>query len=572
MSELVDIRSEIVETPRQHLDGVRKQILETGRPRIAIAAGLFMVGFLAIAGRMVELSLFKGEPPKSVAPTKSAQLKTGRGDIVDRNGVLLATSLPVASLAANPREISNPEEVTDKLVKILPELNRGEVLSKLSSDRAFVYLKRKLHPRQLHEVNRLGIPALKFEYGEQRFYPQGSLGGHALGLVDVDSNGIAGIEKNFDTELRGAKEPLRLSIDVRIQEVLKRELLRSIADFRAVGGMGLVMDVRTGELLAMVSLPDYDPNTVSTATPEAMFNRVTLGAYEMGSTFKLFTAAAALDAGTANLNTTFDARAPINISRFQIRDYHPLNRHLSVSEIMVHSSNIGAAKMAVDMGTEKQKSFLGKLGMLRSASVELPEVGSPLYPTHWREINTMTIAYGHGLSVTPLQMAAGVASLVNGGFFRNPTVLRQDDGLAPDGVRVISAKTSAQMRYLMRLIVESGTGSKADAEGYLVGGKTGTAEKTGVGGYARKALLSSFVGAFPIDDPRYVVLAMVDEPHGTKESAGYATGGWVAAPVVSRAISQIGPMLGMRPMPKTGEEIKSLLVKASMAERKSVAQ
>jgi cell division protein FtsI (penicillin-binding protein 3) len=572
MSELVDIRSEIVETPRQHIDGVRKQILETGRPRMLIAAGLFLVGFLAVAGRMVELSLFKGEPPKAYAPTKSAQLKTGRGDIVDRNGVLLATSLPVASLAANPREISNPEEVADKLVKILPELNRGEVVSKLSSDRGFVYLKRKLHPRQLHEVNRLGIPALKFEYGEQRFYPQGSLGGHALGLVDVDSTGIAGIEKNFDAELRGAKEPLRLSIDVRVQEVLKRELLRSIADFRAVGGMGLVMDVQNGELLAMVSLPDYDPNTVSTATPEAMFNRVTLGAYEMGSTFKLFTAAAALDAGTANLNTMFDARAPINISRFQIRDYHPLNRHLSVSEIMVHSSNIGAAKMAVDMGTERQKNFFGKLGMLRPASVELPEVGSPLYPTHWREINTMTIAYGHGLSVSPLQMAAGVAGIINGGIFRNPTVLRQDDGLPTEGVRVISAKTSAQMRYLMRLIVESGTGSKADAEGYLVGGKTGTAEKTGVGGYARKALLSSFVGAFPIDEPRYVVLAMVDEPHGTKESAGYATGGWVAAPVVSRVVSQIGPMLGIRPMPKTGEEVKSLLVKASMAERKSVAQ
>jgi cell division protein FtsI (penicillin-binding protein 3) len=354
--------------------------------------------------------------------------------------------------------------------------------------------------------------------------------------------------------------------------VLKRELLRSIAEFRAVGGMGLVIDVKSGELLSMVSLPDYDPNTVSTATPEAMFNRVTLGAYEMGSTFKLFTAAAALDAGTANLNTLYDARAPINISRFQIRDYHPLNRLLSVSEIMIHSSNIGAARMAVDMGTERQKNFLGKLGMLRPASIEVPEVGTPLYPTHWREINTMTIAYGHGLSVSPLQMANGVASLINGGFFNNPTVLRQEDGLTPEGVRVISAKTSAQMRYLMRLIVESGTGSKAEVDGYLVGGKTGTAEKTGIGGYAKKTLLSSFIGAFPINDPRYVILAMIDEPHGNKESAGYATGGWVAAPVVSRVVSQIGPMLGMQPMPKTGEEIKSLLVKASMVERKSAAR
>jgi cell division protein FtsI (penicillin-binding protein 3) len=572
MSELMDIRHETIETPRLHLEGVRKQVMETGRPRIVIAAGLFLLGFLAVAGRMVELSLFKGEPPKAYAPVKSAQLKIGRGDIVDRNGVLLATSLPVSSLAANPREIQNPEEVTDKLIKVLPELNRGEVLSKLSSDRAFVYLKRKLHPRQLSEVNRLGIPALKFETGEQRFYPQGSLGGHALGLVDVDSNGIAGVEKTFDAELRSAKEPLRLSIDVRIQEVLKRELLRSIAEFRAVGGMGLVIDVKSGELLSMVSLPDYDPNTVSTATPEAMFNRVTLGAYEMGSTFKLFTAAAALDAGTANLNTLYDARAPINISRFQIRDYHPLNRLLSVSEIMIHSSNIGAARMAVDMGTERQKNFLGKLGMLRPASIEVPEVGTPLYPTHWREINTMTVAYGHGLSVSPLQMANGVASLINGGFFNNPTVLRQEDGLTPEGVRVISAKTSAQMRYLMRLIVESGTGSKAEVDGYLVGGKTGTAEKTGIGGYAKKTLLSSFIGAFPINDPRYVILAMIDEPHGNKESAGYATGGWVAAPVVSRVVSQIGPMLGMQPMPKTGEEIKSLLVKASMVERKSAAR
>jgi cell division protein FtsI (penicillin-binding protein 3) len=324
----------------------------------------------------------------------------------------------------------------------------------------------------------------------------------------------------------------------------------------------MVFDVNSGEIVAMVSLPDFDPNAPATTTSEAMFNRATLGVYEMGSTFKLFNTATALDSGKASMTSTYDAAAPIHISRFTISDYHNLHRALSVPEILIHSSNIGSARMAVDFGIETQKLYMGRFGMLKPVSIELPELGAPLVPSPWREINAMTIAYGHGIAVTPLQVVAGVASLINGGNYIHPTVLKRQPGAELPSAQVLKPQTSENMRRLMRMVVTQGTGSKAEVAGYEVGGKTGTAEKLGgAGGYRKKSLLSSFVGAFPMSNPRYVVVVWVDEPQGTRETYGFATGGWTAAPVVGRVVAQIAPMLGIRPTPPDGRVQEAVMVR-----------
>jgi cell division protein FtsI (penicillin-binding protein 3) len=363
------------------------------------------------------------------------------------------------------------------------------------------------------------------------------------------------VERSFDDVLRGGREPLRLALDLRVQHIVRQELAQQIATFDAIGGAGVVVDVDTGETIAMVSLPDFDSNVAGQMDADALFNRATLGVYEMGSTFKIFNTAMALEAGTATMRSGYDATNPIKISRFTISDYHAKRRWLSVPEIFKYSSNIGSVKMAVDVGTEGQRAFMAKLGMLRETALELPELGRPMVPSPWRPINTMTIAFGHGLSVSPMHLVAGVAAMVNGGIRRPLTILETD--IPSPGERIISDRTSHDMRRLMRLVVGDGTGRKADADGYIVGGKTGTAEKVGGrGGYKRKALISSFVAAFPMQKPRYVVLVMVDEPKGTKESHGYATGGWVAAPAISRIIARSAPLLGVAPVDPESPEIR----------------
>jgi cell division protein FtsI (penicillin-binding protein 3) len=544
------------EPPRIRLEGVHKQALETGRTRLLVAGALFAVAFLVIGGRVVDLTAFKapggvrlargGDPPPAAVVT--------RAPIVDRNGVILATSLPTASLYANPRAVLDADEAADKLGTVFPDLDRNEAAARLRSGKSFVWLRRNLTPQQQYEVNRLGLPGLGFEKAERRIYPHGPLAAHVVGLTDLDGRGIAGVERFFDEGLNGGAAALELSIDIRLQAILRDEIAAAVARHDAIGGAGLVLDAGTGEVLAMVSLPDYDPNLPATAAGDALFNRVTKGVYEMGSTFKLFTAATALDSGAARLSDSFDAREPIRIARFTISDYHAQRRWLTVPEILVHSSNVGAAKMALDAGTEAQRDYLGRLGMLKAPSIELPEVGAPLVPGRWREINTMTIAFGHGIAVSPLQLATGVAALVNGGIMR-PATLMKAGGEGPGaGGRVIKEETSRQMRELMRLVVKSGTGKKADAAGYQVGGKTGTAEKIVGGNYREKARLSSFVGAFPMEAPRFVVLAILDEPKASAETRGYATGGWVAAPVVGRLVERLATFAGI---PPTGDEAGS---------------
>ena len=540
----------VVVDRRVRLDGLAHRALKVGRHRLMVAAGLFAVAYGVVGLRLIDVTLFNDgfEPPVArSAPLRHAQL--ARRDIVDRNGVLLATNLPTASLYADPKRVLDPADAASKLARALPGLSRATVLEKLASRRRFVWIKRNLAPRQQDAVNRLGLPGIAFQRAEERVYPQGRLFSHAVGFTDVDGRGLAGIEKTFDGALRGAAgddaPPLRLTLDARIQYLLRAELARGMAAFRAKGAAGVVMDATGGAVRAMVSLPDFDPNRDRDGA--ARFNRVTLGAYEMGSTFKIFTLAMALDAGVVSLRDGYDAGKPLRVARFVIRDYKPAKGWLSVPEIFIESSNIGSAKMARDVGAKIQRAYLSRLGLLTAAEIELPEVATPLVPSPWRDIATMTVGYGHGIAVSPLQLTAAVAAVVNGGVFYPPTLIPREPGAPRVGWRAISARTSAKMRWLMKRVVEDGTGKKAAVPGYAVGGKTGTAEKPGRGGYRRKALISSFVAAFPIDEPRFVIFVMYDEPRGTKATSNFATGGWTAAPAVARIVARLGPLAGLPP-------------------------
>ena len=549
--------------PLAAYEGVGRDALEVGRTRLLAIAGVFAVACLVLAVRLVEVSVFPGGEARAVRSGAAALV--ARADIVDRNGVILATSLRTASLYANPRQLIDPVAAAAGIAAVLPDLGRGELLGKLFSDRSFVWLKRSLTPKQQYAINRLGFPGIGFVAEQRRVYPQGALTAHAVGFAGVDNRGLAGIEKSFDSALTAAAAaPLRLSLDVRVQNALREELGAAAAEFKALGAAGVVLDARTGEVLALVSLPDFDPNHPAAASAESRFNRASLGVYEMGSTFKTFTMAMALDSGTIDLSDGYDATEPLRIARFTIRDDHPKRRWLSVPEIFIYSSNIGAAKMARDLGGTQQKAYLERLGLLRRSGLEIPEVGRPMWPEPWREINTMTIAFGHGIAVSPVQLASAVAAIVNGGVMAPATLMRGEPGRPAAGRQVIAPETSAVMRRLLRAVVTDGTGSRADVPGYAVGGKTGTARKIGETGYRRGAVLSSFIGAFPIDALRYVALAILDEPQGNDSTMGFASGGWTAAPVVGRVIARIAPLLGVAPANEGGgPERDVLLVEAS---------
>lgn len=536
---------------RVTVQGARATAMERARQRLTVVALLFGTIFLVMAARTVELGLFQGISEPGIHHVKAPARLSARADIVDRNGVVLATNLKIESLYADPVRVLDPEETAQQLVRVLPDLVEAELVEKLKGKRRFVWIRRKLTPRQVWEVNALGLPGLAFQEEEERVYPQGRLAAHVLGFTDPDGRGLAGVEHFFDerlASLENADMPLQLSLDVRVQHALTDEINRAMERFSAKGAAGLVMDVETGELLAMASLPDFDPNHQAAASPDALFNRVSQGVYELGSTFKAFTVAMALEAGTATVSSTYDATDPIRISRFLIRDDHPQARVMTVPEIFVHSSNIGAAKMAMEVGADGQQAFMGKLGLLRPASLELTEVGHPIVPDRWRDIATMTIAYGHGIAVSPVQLSSGLASMVNGGHLVPATLIRKTMGYDNDGTQVISAKTSDTIRKLMRLVVREGTATRADVPGYRVGGKTGTAEKPEAGGYAKKAILSSFVGVYPMDSPRYLVFVLIDEPKGTKETFNFAGGGWTAAPTVANIILRTAPLLGVSPL------------------------
>jgi cell division protein FtsI (penicillin-binding protein 3) len=541
---------------RIKMESTKKQAIETARNRLLIGGALMAAAFLVVGARLFDIVVLNENEDLRRAAARDIVRPDimARADIVDRNGILLATSLPTASLFANPHKVSDPASAATRIVEVLPDLSEEVVAARLSADKGFVWLRRNLTPTQQFEINRLGIPGLDFEEEERRVYPHGRLAGHIIGFTNVDNAGLAGIEQSMDAAISGAKEPLKLSIDIRVQQIVRQELAAQIEKFKAIGGGGIVLDVRTGEVISMVSLPDFDPNAPAQAPDETRFNRITLGVYELGSVFKIFNHAIALETGAASMSKSYDATKPIKISRFRISDYHPENRWMTVPEIFKLSSNIGSAKMALDIGSERQRKYLGHLGLLRRTSIELPEQSMPMIPARWREINTMTISYGHGIAVSPLHLASAVAATVNGGILRPATLIRAK---TPEtaGVQVFSAETSDKMRRLLRLVVENGTGRNADAPGYLVGGKTGTAEKQVNGSYKRNALISSFVGVFPATDPRFVVYIMIDEPKGIRESFGYATGGWTAAPVVGGVIKRMAPLMGIKPLDETAPEI-----------------
>ncbi|WP_419905682.1 peptidoglycan D,D-transpeptidase FtsI family protein [Kiloniella sp.] len=533
------------------LDGRVRHALEVGRTRLIVAGTLMAIAFVIISIRLVDLTLLQG--PKNTAKTaqiidEAPPVQTVRADITDRNGIVLATTLPTASLYAEPRKIPNPEQAARLLADILPEISHDKLLKKLASERGFIWIKRNLTPRQQYAINSLGIPGLNFETEQRRFYPHGKLGAHIIGFTNVDNKGLAGIEQSFDKALREKPEPVELSIDLRIQHILNEEMSRSMKEFSAIGAAGIVMDVNSGEIISSVSLPNFDPGNPGQASDDARFNRATLGIYEMGSTFKLLTSSMALDEGVASVYDGYDVSKPIRVSRYTINDYKPLKRWLSVPEILIYSSNIGTVQMALEVGTEAQRKYLSNFGLLRPASVEISEVGTPLVPSPWREINTMTISYGHGIAVSPLQLSSAISSVVNGGKLKPATFIKRALSDAPEGRRILSEKTSSYMRDLMRLVVLHGSGRNANAEGYLVGGKTGTADKLKGGRYVKNSRVSSFVAAFPMNNPRYVIYVMVDEPKGTKKTYGFATGGWVAAPVVKRVVERMAPLLGIEPV------------------------
>ncbi len=548
--------------------------IETCRARLVMVAVVFAIVFLVVTVRLLAMPLVLGGSGEvytgRVRPAEPSP--PARADIVDRNGQLLATTLVAPSLYADTRHIPDAREATRAILSVLPQLNAADVYEKLTSGKSFVWIKRRLTPTQQYQVNSLGIPGLQFINEERRVYPYGDLASHVVGFCGIDNNGLAGIERALDETVKSSTGPLQLSLDARVQFIVHDELQKVINDFSAKGGAGIVMDVNTGEIIAMVSLPDFDPNHPGRIDPkmspadakDRVFNKITLGAYELGSVFKTFNTAMALDAGTATMTKQYDAVHNINIGRFTITDYHGKHRYLSVPEVYMYSSNLGSARMALEAGAERQRSFLGRLGLLKPVPIEFDEVAKPQFPKRWREVNVITIAYGHGIAVTPLHAMTAVSAIVNGGILRPPTLRKLAPDEVPAGTRVMSPKTSEQMRKLMRLVVQYGTAKQAAAPGYVVGGKTGTAEKNIGGHYYQKKLLSDFVGAFPMNDPKYALLMLVDEPHGTKKSFGYATAGWTAAPATGRIIQRIGPLLGVQPVDEASPAVVRALTVESL--------
>jgi len=539
-----------------------REAWERTRSRLVIAAGCFSVAFSAILAKLALATIVMPLTPHRMerpvadivanAPRSpvEATLPGQRAMITDRNGQPMAISLNTVSLFADPRQIADPDDVARKLKQVLPRLDLAETVDRLHRDKKFIYLAREITPREEQAINNLGIPGVDFRPTQHRQYPLGRTAAQVLGGVDVDQSGFAGVEKYFDSRLRNDQDPVRLSIDLQVQAAVREELLTAMHTFEAIGGCGIVMDVHTGEVLAMVSLPDYDANLVRSALADDRFNRAVEGTYEPGSTFKLQTASMALDGGIVHIWDQFDASHDISIGRFTIKDFEGKHRWLFLPEVLAYSSNLGAAHIAQEVGADRQRAWLKNMGMFRRTGIELPEAAHPIVQpaANWKEVATMTVGFGHGISITPLHVVRGTAAIANGGMLVQPTILAQEPGQEPETVRVMQPSTSDVMRRLMRLVVTDGFGKTAEVPGYYPGGKTGTAEKVGAhGAYRKHANIAAFMSVFPMNAPRYAVYMMLDEPHGNKNTYGYATAGWVVAPAAGKVIARVAPMLGMLP-------------------------
>ena len=528
------------------------------RVRVGFAMVAFLAIYAVIGGRLIMFAV-GGDSHGARRTAAQDAIATARPDIVDRNGEVLATDVKAPSLFGEPRRIIDKDEAIELLTATLPDLDTGEVRDRLSSRKGFVWLKREITPLQQQEIHRLGIPGIGFLRENKRVYPTGNEVAHLIGLVNIDNQGIAGMEKWLDNnglaDLHRAgfatdrlQRPVELSVDLRVEHALRDELLKAKEKYKAKAASGLVSNVKTGEIVAMVSLPDFDPNNPREAHDPDRINRLTTGVYEMGSTFKALTLAMALDSGKANLGTMFDARGALHYGKFAIHDTHPLGRSISLSEVFTFSSNVGAARIALAQGVEAHKAFLRKMGQLDRLRTELPESASPIVPKRWSELNTITIAFGHGLSVAPLQAVMGINAVMNGGYLIPPTFLKRSEEEARAlAKKVIKSETSEKMRYLMRLNAEIGTAKQADVTGYYIGGKTGTSEKVVNGHYSKKLVLNSFTAVIPADNPQYQLLVMLDEPKPLPETQGFITSGWNAVPTGGKVIARIAPLLGIEP-------------------------
>ena len=526
--------------------------------RIRIVALGFACLFGVIGGRLVYFG-FKPEQ-QSLRRAASEAVSRPRPQILDRNGEVLATDIKVMSVFAEPRRIIDKDEAVELLTAVLPDVNAKELRERLGSRKGFVWIKRGVKPKEQEEVFRLGLPGVGFLPENKRVYPNGPIAAHVLGFTNVDNIGIAGMEKHIDgmglndLTMAGFRldpadlKPVKLSLDLRVTHAIRDELIKGIDRFKAKAGAAAILDVNTGEIIALASLPDYDPNNPSDALEPLRINRMNVGVYEMGSTFKAISIAMALEANKVNLNSRIDARDSLRYGKFTIHDFHAQHRVLSVPEVFTYSSNIGTARMALMVGVEGHKAFLRKMGQLDRLRTELPESAEPLVPRRWGELNTITIAFGQGLNVAPLQAMMAVAALSNGGQMITPTFLKRSEAEArANAPQVVRPEVSEAMRYLMRLNAEKGSARTVDIRGYYVGGKTGTADKIIRGRYAKDRVFTTFMAIAPADKPRYLFLTLMDEPQALPETQGYRTAAWNSGAVTGKIIERVANMLNLPP-------------------------
>ena len=560
------------ENKRVRHEAMRDKARLRAEGRLLVLGAMFFCAFMVIGMRMGTLATSEPEEPRAAVVGNS--IIGQRSDIVDRNGRILATNLETHSLYAHPQDMIDPAFAASELAHIFPELDEEALLENFMGDRKFLWIRKQLSPEQLQAVHDIGSPGLLFGPREMRLYPNGPIASHILGgasygregVSSAEVIGVAGVERHFDDFLRNpANEgaPLELSIDLTVQAAAEQVLAGGMAIMNAKGAASVLMDVRTGEVISMVSLPDFDPNnrprvlTTGDQSDSPLFNRAVQGVYELGSTFKIFAIAQAMELGLVNPNTMIDTDGPLTWGRFKIRDFHDYGDELSTTDVIVKSSNIGTARVAMMIGAERQREFLDSLGFLEPTSIEMVEAptGRPLLPRQWSEISTMTISYGHGLSSSPLHLASGYASLLNGGTRVEPTLLRQDE--QQFGPRVVREAVSTRARHMLRQVVERGTASFGEVEGYEVAGKTGTADKPreNGGGYYDDKVIATFASVFPASDPQYVLVVTFDEPVETSGDEPRRTAGWTAVPVAAEMIRRVAPLLGLRPEVETLEPV-----------------
>ena len=519
------------------------------KKRVLFFMSVIILMFILTSARLIHISS-SVDKSKYVNNTSSQEIRS-RPDILDRNGLVIATNLATMSLYANASKIKEPEKIVSQLAELFPDLEEKRLLSSLKSKKNFVWVRRYLSPKEQLFVHNLGIPGLYFIKDQRRTYTQGSLFSHVVGYVGKDQNGLAGIEFYIDANSK-YDEPLQLSLDTKVQSVLRKEIIRAVDKYRAKGGAGVILDVNNGEVLALVSIPDFNPHVPSKADDKSKFNRATLGVYEMGSTLKIFTIAAALDSGAISITDTFNVSQEIKVSGYKIKDMYKTKEPITtVENIFSKSSNIGMAKIAMNLGGIMQKEYFSKFGFLSSLSIEVPEKSNPVLPKQWEsDITIVTLSYGYSIALTLLHVAQAAAAVINGGCLHSTTYLLKKDTSNLCST-VVTRETSGQMRHLMETVVKKGTGRLAEVKGYNVGGKTGTAEKSMSGSYAEKSNLLSFIAAFPINSPRYVVAIMLDEPNepdgDSMNRNKRIMASLVVAPVISNVIKRIGPMLNIEP-------------------------